>query len=87
MAEELAAVRAEVAELRSRVEELKQRLEAEHPSGQVSEEVLLAISAAVAAYLGKRTRVRQVRRRRDPGWSRRGRYGIQHSHNPGLSGL
>lgn len=47
---------------------------------EVGEEVLLAIAAAVAGYLGKRARVRQVRLRRGPGWTSQGRATIQQSH-------
>ena len=47
---------------------------------EVSDEVLLAIAAAVAGYLGKRARVRQVRLRRGPGWTSQGRSAIQQSH-------
>ncbi len=47
---------------------------------EVSEEVLLAIAAAVAGYLGKRARVRQVRLRRGQGWTSQGRAAVQQSH-------
>lgn len=53
-------------------------------SSEIPEEVLLVISAAVAAFLGKRARVRTVRRVPAPGfnpWSQQGRVYIQGSHN------
>jgi methylmalonyl-CoA carboxyltransferase large subunit len=54
----------------------------ETPAGpeQISEEELLAISAAVAAYLGVRVRVRQVRLISSPAWAQQGRVSIQASH-------
>jgi methylmalonyl-CoA carboxyltransferase large subunit len=59
--------------------------QAEEPhSEELSEEVLLVISAAVAAFLGKRARIRRVRRIPTPGfnpWSQQGRVYIQGSHN------
>jgi methylmalonyl-CoA carboxyltransferase large subunit len=54
------------------------------PAGEIPEEVLLVISAAVAAFLGKRARIRRVRRVPMPGfnpWSQQGRVYIQGSHN------
>jgi methylmalonyl-CoA carboxyltransferase large subunit len=53
-------------------------------SSEIPEEVLLVISAAVAAFLGKRARIRTVRRVPMPGfnpWSQQGRVYIQGSHN------
>lgn len=49
-------------------------------AGPVSEETLLAISAAVAAYLGKRPHIRAVRLVSSPGWAQQGRVSIQASH-------
>ncbi len=76
---------AEVAALSARVHELESQLhllqQAQHEQEQhVSDEVLLAICAAVAAYLGKRARVRQVHLRRGSGWVAQGRSAIQQSH-------
>ena len=51
---------------------------------ELTEEVLLVISAAVAAFLGKRARIRTIRRVPVPGynpWSQQGRVYIQGSHN------
>jgi methylmalonyl-CoA carboxyltransferase large subunit len=47
---------------------------------EISQEVLLAISAAIAAYLGKRARVRAVRLLGSTRWSQEGRVSIQASH-------
>ncbi|WP_409484571.1 hypothetical protein [Arsenicicoccus dermatophilus] len=74
-----------VAELQSLVADLTARLEALEAvvgakADEVPSEVLLAISAAVAAYLGKRATVKQVHLRRGSAWSSQGRSDIQHSH-------
>lgn len=50
------------------------------PDGEVREEILLAISAAVAAFLGERAHVRQVRLIRSAAWSQQGRVWVQASH-------
>lgn len=47
----------------------------------VSEEVLIAISAALAAYLGKRPKIRQVRLLGSAAWAQQGRVSIQASHH------
>lgn len=46
----------------------------------ISEELLLAIAAAVAAYLGKRPKIRQVRLVGSARWAQEGRVSIQASH-------
>jgi methylmalonyl-CoA carboxyltransferase large subunit len=46
----------------------------------ISEEELLAISAAVAAYLGVRAHIRQIRLLSSPAWAQQGRVSIQASH-------
>ena len=46
----------------------------------ISEELMLVLSAAVAAFLGERAHIRQVRIIRSPGWSNVGRVSIQASH-------
>jgi methylmalonyl-CoA carboxyltransferase 12S subunit len=46
----------------------------------IPEEILLAISAAVAAFLGERAHVRQVRLIRSAAWSQQGRVSVQASH-------
>lgn len=45
-------------------------------------DVVLAISAAVAAYLGKRAVIRQIRFSGDTAWARHGRMAVQSSHDP-----
>jgi methylmalonyl-CoA carboxyltransferase large subunit len=46
----------------------------------ISEEELLAISAALAAYLGVHAHIRQVRLIRTAAWAQQGRVTIQASH-------
>ena len=71
----LAAVRA----LTARVERLEARLAAvqERQEQEVPEEVVLAISAAVASYLGLRAKVKQVHFRTGQAWAQQGRVAVQ----------
>jgi len=46
----------------------------------LSEELVLVISAAVAAFLGKRPRIRQIRPVGGASWGQQGRATIQASH-------
>ena len=50
------------------------------PQGDISEEELLALSAAVAAFLGVRAKIRHVRLVHSPTWAQVGRVHIQASH-------
>ncbi len=63
------AIEAELAELRATV------------AANVPEDVILAISAAVAAYLGKRATVKQIHLVRDAAWAREGRAYVQSVHS------
>ena len=85
VAEALEALRQEVARLRERVAAL------EKANGQVggpvapeaeglSEELVLVISAAVAAFLGKKAHIRQIRLLGSAAWAQQGRTTIQASH-------
>lgn len=47
---------------------------------EVTEDELLAISAAIAAYLGVKARIRQIRLLSSPAWAQQGRVSIQASH-------
>ena len=93
---ELTEVTAELEHLRARVAELTRRIEAlEHPSAPaeparetpveqpatITEEELLAISAALAAYLGVRPHIRQIRLLGTTVWAQQGRVFIQASHS------
>lgn len=61
--------------LESRVNDL-----AAHQSEATDPALLAVISAACAAYLGKRAQVKQVHLRRDAAWARQGRTDVQLSH-------
>ena len=67
-----------VAELTARVQSLEDVVAKQHP--EVSEDLLLAISAACAAYLGKRATIKQVHLRRGNTWASQGRAAAQQSH-------
>jgi methylmalonyl-CoA carboxyltransferase large subunit len=72
----LAAVQA----LTARVEALESELaavRAELPPPELPEEVVLAISAAVAAFLGHRAKLRQIRYSPRPEWAQQGRVAVQ----------
>jgi len=47
---------------------------------RISEEVLLVISAAIAAFLGKKPHIRQIRLLGSAAWAQQGRVTIQASH-------
>jgi methylmalonyl-CoA carboxyltransferase large subunit len=74
----VAELKALVVELSARVQHLEEVAAKEHP--EVSEDVLLAISAACAAYLGKRATIKQVHLRRGSTWASLGRAAAQQSH-------
>jgi methylmalonyl-CoA carboxyltransferase large subunit len=52
----------------------------EPPKPELMEEELLAISAALAAYLGVRVRIKQIRLLGSHSWAQQGRVWIQASH-------
>ena len=81
-------------ELRAQIAELAQRLErlehgeavevAEAPesvSARMTEDEMLAVSAAIAAYLGVRAHIRQIRLVSTSAWAQQGRVSIQASHS------
>ncbi|MBV9269435.1 MAG: hypothetical protein JO061_24920 [Acidobacteriaceae bacterium] len=51
------------------------------PAEPISEEIMLVISAAVAAFLGERHHIRQVRLISSRSWAMQGRVSIQASHH------
>ena len=59
------------------IAELKLRSDVEIP-----EDVLMAISAAVSAYLGNKGKVKAVRFSRHRTWAAQGRQAVQSSHTP-----
>jgi methylmalonyl-CoA carboxyltransferase large subunit len=76
-AELLAAVRA----LSDRVAGLEAELAALRASQPVPEDVVVAISAAVAAFLGHRAKVRRVHYRTGQAWAQQGRVAVQGTHS------
>ena len=50
------------------------------PKPEITEEELIAISAALAAYLGVRIRIKQIRLLSSHAWAQQGRVSIQASH-------
>lgn len=77
-AELLATVRALVEKVDRLEAELAQVRAADPP--EPSEEVVIAISAAVAAFLGHRARLKQIRYRAGQAWTQQGRAAVQR-HN------
>ena len=75
-------MREQIAALTLRVNTLEQSaaIAAATPA-PVSEEDMLAISAAVAAFLGVRARIRQVRLVHSSAWAQVGRMGTHASHH------
>jgi methylmalonyl-CoA carboxyltransferase large subunit len=96
LAESLEALRKEVARLGERVAALesvrstepgipRQSASTAPLADGISEELLLVISAAIAAYLGKTVPIRQIRLLGSAAWSQQGRVTIQASHQEVLS--
>lgn len=79
----------ELGRLHERIDELARRvewleamlLEGPPASPTVPPDVVLAISAAVAAVLGKRATVRQVRLSGSTSWAQQGRTAVMTSHD------
>ncbi len=69
-----------VRELADRVAELEASLEEQEAAG-IPEEVVLAISAAVAAFLGHRAKVKQMHYRTGAAYAQQGRVVVQGRHD------
>jgi len=82
IAERLGALLDRLDKLDDRMARLEQEVKAAAPPpvDAVSEELALVIAAAVAAYLGKRPRIRQIRLLGSAAWAQQGRVSIQASH-------
>ena len=63
------------------VQAAKAAAPAEPVKTEITEEELIAISAALAAYLGVRVRIKQIRLLSSHAWAQQGRVSIQASHN------
>lgn len=78
-----------LAELLETVRALTERVahleaEVEHPGKQtagVPDEVAIAISAAVAAFLGHRAKIKQMHYRTGAAWAQQGRVVVQGQHD------
>jgi methylmalonyl-CoA carboxyltransferase large subunit len=77
VAELLEAVRT----LSARVEHLEAELQEARAATPVPDDVLVAISAAVAAFLGHRAKVKQVHYRTGAAWAQQGRAVVQGRHD------
>lgn len=93
LSREVAALREHLAALAEKLSELEKaaaaapthavEVPAEPPPPaveEIPEETLAAISAALAAYLGKRPHIRTIRLVSSPSWAQQGRVSIQASH-------
>lgn len=74
----VAELKSLVSDLVARVQSLEAVVAKQHP--EVNEQVLLAISAACAAFLGKRATIKQVHLRRGNTWASQARAAAQESH-------
>lgn len=86
--ESLSQLRDEVARLSQRVAALESRVAGQRGADQAAAEApepiaadtILVISAAVAAFLGVKPHIRQIRLLGSPSWAQQGRATIQASH-------
>ena len=81
----LAALRAELDRLQQRIDHLEGKLGgaaavAPPEVSPVDEALVVVISAAIAALLGKRPHIRQIRLLGSAAWSQQGRIAVQGSH-------
>ncbi len=94
IAEALASIQSRMAQMGGELARMNERIAAveadraaELASRRVSEDVILVISAAIAAFLGKKAHIRHVHLLGSASWSQQGRVTIQASHalNPARS--
>lgn len=77
----MADIQRTLAELKLRVSRLEAELaESRNEPAPLLDETVLAISAAVAAYLGKRATIRHIRLAGGTAWRQQGRVAVQTSH-------
>jgi methylmalonyl-CoA carboxyltransferase large subunit len=81
----LAALRADLDRLQQRIDHLEGKLDgatvvAPSEVSPVDEALVVVISAAIAAFLGKRPHIRQIRLLGSAAWSQQGRLAVQTSH-------
>ncbi len=89
LAETIESLRAEIAGLNQRLAAIERSSDgptkpaavAESPKApSIPEDIVMAISAAIAAYLGVKPHIRQIRLLASPQWMNQGRVTIQASH-------
>ena len=79
---DVAALQRLVADLSARVEKLEADLKVRRAAAaKPTEEIMMVISAAVAAYLGKKATLRQVHLTHATTWASQGRAAIMASHH------
>jgi len=81
----LAALRADLDRLQHRLDYLEGKLDgatavASPAASPIDEALVVVISAAIAAYFGKRPQIRQIRLLGSGAWSQQGRIAVQGSH-------
>ena len=90
LADLLGQVQAQLAALTERLERLEAAAAPPAPAPNptptaaapdIAEDDLIAISAALGAYLGVRVRIKQIRLLSSHAWAQQGRVSIQASHN------
>ena len=77
---ELTELRAQMALLLKRLDVMEKKAAAAEAAEELDEDTLAIISAAVAAYLGKRAPIRHIRLKSSSAWAEQGRASIQASH-------
>jgi methylmalonyl-CoA carboxyltransferase large subunit len=81
LSEQIEALRRQVEALTERLTQIEGPAPAAQPKEEgISGETLTILAAAVAAYLGKRAPIRQVRLAGSQAWAQQGRAFIQASH-------
>jgi len=78
----LKELQAQIAEMSRQIEALQRQNggNGAAPPEEITEEELLAISAAIGAFLGVRAHIRQIRLVSTSAWAQQGRVSIQASH-------
>lgn len=79
LVESVEALRLEVVRLAERVSALEVAKPTDQ-SGPIDQETIFIIAASVAAFLGKRAHIRQIRLLGSDAWARQGRVTVQASH-------
>lgn len=77
----LAEVLAEVRRLSAQVADLEARLTVQEKAEEITPDIVLAISAAVAAFLGHKAKIKHIHYRQGQAWAQQGRVAIQGRHS------